>query len=67
MEDRKYPIPTWVWELRSRTLSFLKWKRDFEESWNEYIEQKSKPRHLDIDKFLDRYGSLKPNKKRTKP
>ena len=56
MSERKVPLPTWVWELRSKTLSFLKKRGEMKESFNEYVIRKTTPKTTDIERFLDAFS-----------
>ena len=42
MKEHKYPIPVWVWELRGRTLSFLKKWNDTKSVHKEYVDSRLK-------------------------
>ena len=57
MKEKKYAIPTWAWELRSRTLSFLKKRREMQESFSESIIRKTTPKTINIERFLDAFST----------
>ena len=59
----KCAIPTWAWELKSKTLSYLKYRRDFKEQMNRYLDQELKFRPMNINRFLDSFTRVPYNYK----